>query len=242
MKPFFTLLAIAILTYILVAIARNLRLLRISTALVATSHPYTNTTGTVSILVLGDSTAVGVGVNQPEESVAGRLGRLLNASVENYAQSGAIVSELLQQMTYAKRDHYDLVLIQAGGNDIIKLRDLLESNNTMDTVLAAARKKSDRVALLTAGRIGHAPFFPKIVAPLLTLRSLSLRSLFMATAQKQNVLYVDLLGMSSTFNSEPGRYYAADMLHLTGAGYGVWFDKLESELRVRWPEMFTIRQ
>lgn len=239
MKFFLYLLPAAVLVYVLIQSVRVLRLVRIGTSLARSARPYTQADGEFSILVLGDSTAVGVGANTPEESVPGRLGSLLNASVENYARSGAVVSELLQQLTYAKQNRYNLVLIQAGGNDIIKLRDLLESNNTMDTVLAAARKKSDRVALLTAGRIGYAPFFPRFIAPLMTARSLRLRSLFTVSVQKHGALYVDLLGMSRILNSDPRRYYAADMLHLSGAGYGVWFEKLETDIRARWPEMFT---
>ncbi len=234
-------LAVAVLAYVLAESARVVRLVRIGRALAMSARVYTNTTGRFSVLVLGDSTAVGVGATDPEESVAGRLCSLLDASVENYARSGATVSDLLRQRALAKREHYDLILIQAGGNDIIKLHSLRESSRTMQRLLSVIEKKSERIALLTAGRIGYAPFFPKLIAPLMTSRSLILRSLFIRIAQKNNVLYVDLLGMSSVLNSDPARYYAADMLHLSGAGYGVWFEKLESEMRARWPELFTSR-
>lgn len=239
MKLLLSLIAVAVVTYTFFSIARIARLLRISSALVSAARSYTNSNGAFTILVLGDSTAVGVGVSTPAESVAGRLSSLLDARIENYAKSGAVVAELEQQLSYAMRERYDLVLIQAGGNDIIKLHPLHESNRKMDRALSAIGKKSDRIALLTAGRLGYAPFFPKPIAPLMTARSLFLRSLFTSTAQKHNALYVDLLGMSSVFDTDPGRYYAADMLHLTGSGYGVWFEKLETELRARWPEMFT---
>lgn len=242
MELFFTLFALALLTYTIGTTVRSVYLLRISARLVAASHSYTNANGVLSILVLGDSTAVGVGVKTPEESIPGRLSTRLNASVENQARSGALVAELLLQLARAQHEHYDLVLIQAGGNDIIKFRTLRESNKTMDSALSAAGKKSDRIVLLTAGRIGYAPFFPRLIAPFITMRSLHLRSLFMATAQKRNVLYVDLLGMSRVLNSDTHRYYAADMLHLTGQGYGVWFARLETELRARWPELFTVQK
>ncbi len=239
MKLFLIVAAVGVLTYVLVEIVRVLRLARRSFALAKDSRPYSCGVGAFTILVLGDSTAVGTGAKTPEESIPGRLGSHLRASVENYAQNGATVSDILQQLARAEREHYDLILVQAGGNDIIKLRSLQVSNTNMDALLFDIRKRSGRVALLTAGRLGKAPFFPKLIAPLFTARSLALRSLFTTTAERHGVLYVDLLGMSSRFDADPGRYYAADMLHLTGAGYGLWFEKLERDMRARWPELFT---
>lgn len=239
MKLTAILLPLSALAYVLFALVRVARLIRIAAALTADARSFTNTNGALSVLVLGDSTAVGVGTKQPEKSVAGRLSGLLNARIENCARSGAVVSDLLQQLNHAQHGHYDLVLIQAGGNDIIRFRPLLESNAHMDRTLTALADTSDRIILLTAGRIGLAPFFPKLVAPLFTRRSLTLRSLFTETARKHNTLYIDLFGTSNTFNADPDRFYAADMLHLSGDGYGVWFEKLEEALRARWPELFT---
>ena len=51
------------------------------------------------LLVLGDSTAVGVGAGSPEQSIPGRLaGRLDFTYVENHAVSGATIKDLSNQI------------------------------------------------------------------------------------------------------------------------------------------------
>jgi lysophospholipase L1-like esterase len=74
-----------------------------------------------SLLVLGDSTAVGVGADTPQESVAGLMAQALSIdSVENRGVSGAQVRDLISQIGRARRHGYTYILIMVGGNDIIR--------------------------------------------------------------------------------------------------------------------------
>ena len=66
---------------------------QISRALVAASVKYERAEGTKHLLVLGDSTAASVG-SPPDVSVPGRLGRAIDAAVENNATSGAKTENL----------------------------------------------------------------------------------------------------------------------------------------------------
>ena len=94
------------------------------------------------VLVVGDSTAVGLGCVSTEESVAGRIAREFPyASIENHAQCGARVANVLKQLESVSGP-YDAVLIAVGGNDVIRgtreralLRDL-------EAVLLRARELS----------------------------------------------------------------------------------------------------
>ena len=90
-----------------------LRAQQIGKVLVQKAHAFTDETSRPrSMLVLGDSTAVGVG-SEPEKSVPGRLARYLSASVESYAESGGVTRDLLPQSQQARKDYYDLVHIHA---------------------------------------------------------------------------------------------------------------------------------
>ncbi len=239
MKSVLVALGIGIASYLVTEVIRVRRLMRRSAILIRTARPFTKTDGRLSMLVLGDSTAVGVGADRPEESVAGRFGKQLDAAVENYGRSGAVVADLMTQISHAQGARYDLIIILCGGNDIIKLLPLRTSTEAMDNALRIAGEKSEHVVLLTAGRLGHAPFFPRTIAWLFTRRSLTVRARFSELATKHNALYVDLLGMSPTLNADPRRFYADDMLHLSGSGYGVWFEKIVAELKTRWPRLCT---
>lgn len=192
--------------------------------------------GTRTMLVLGDSTAVGVGADAPEHSVPGILAAEYNLSVENLAKSGAVAADLEAQLARAQADRYNLILIQAGANDVIRLRDLASANADMEAVIREARKKSDRVVILTAGKIGNAPIFPWFLRSLMTARASDLRDMLKATAEAQGAAYVDLFNTPDPFAQDPRRYYARDGLHLSADGYAFWAGEVVGVIADRWPE------
>lgn len=191
---------------------------------------------TKNILVLGDSLAVGVGA-PGAETIAGRLAVALNANVENYARSGALTGDLDEQMMRAKKDRYDLILIQAGANDVIQLKSLGIAEKNMDELLVEAFKKSDHVVFLTSGNIGDAPLWPFPWRHIYLRRTLDLRERFMALATKHGALYIDLYSHGNLFASDPKRFYAPDDLHLSADGYAKWFEIIWKDAIARWPEL-----
>src|SRR6185436_17393262 len=96
----------------------------------------------VKIIVLGDSTAVGTGSKSNTESVAGRFGRdFPQAEIVNISQNGKRINGLVRDFLPLVRGHYDLAVVQIGGNDIIWFtplgriaRDLAIVAGTMKTV------------------------------------------------------------------------------------------------------------
>ncbi len=190
------------------------------------------------ILILGDSTAVGVG-SPAALSVAGRLSNEFSASVENYGKSGAVTADLDGQINSAKKDRFDLILIQIGANDVINFYSLKNSAKMLDAALIKLHSRADRIAILTAGNIGNAPLFPWPVSWAMTYRTQILRELFMATAEKNDAVYVDIFSQPDIFPSNPSKYYAPDMLHPSGEGYGYWFSIVKKYVEKKWPELAT---
>lgn len=227
----------AFLAYLAYEIVPISHAIRVSANLVVRTHGFERAAGERSILVLGDSTAVGVGASAPSYSVAGRLSGLLNASVENHAVSGAITPDLAAQITAATRDRYDLVLVQIGANDVIKLRSLAKADAALHSALAELGKRSDRILVLTAGKIGTAPLFPWFIGPLMTHRAALLRDRFMETTKASDAAYVDLYTIQDPFNTDPARYYALDGLHLADDGYAFWYEEVKKSVEARWPEL-----
>lgn len=209
-----------------------------SAPLIEATPPYNRNDSSLSknILILGDSLAVGVGASG-EQTVAGRLGKALNANVDNFAKSGAQTKDLGAQLSQAKKDKYDLVLIQIGANDIIQLRSLEAAAENLDRVLADAKQKSDHVAFLLVGNVGAAPLWPWPWPRIYTSRTLDLRERYLALAEKHDALFVDIYKRDNIFASDPDRYYANDQLHLTADGYEKWFDLISEDIRARWPEL-----
>lgn len=192
---------------------------------------------THTLLLLGDSTAHGVGASLSEETTGGRLAHALDAAVENRAESGAKTTDVLGQLDGASRSRYDLIVIQVGANDVIYFSDIETTATTLAEVLARARERSDRVVLLTAGNIGDAPLWSWPLGYWYTVRTRALREQFMSVAEKQSVAYVDLFPRLSMLKENPQEYYAPDGLHLSGSGYAVWAQYMLETIQTVWPEM-----
>ena len=231
------LIALGVGTYGCYEYIRITSLARKSAELVSQSRSFERAEGSRSMLVLGDSTAVGVGASSPQESVPGRVSSTLDASVENYATSGAIMKEIGGQFSKAKRTRYDLIVIQGGANDVVQFKSLSETVASADRLLARASALSDHVILLTAGRVGDAPLLPRLSGAFFNARARALRSDLMALAEKYGALYIDLYGNNSDiFASDPKRYYARDMFHPSSDGYAVWFTEIDTAMITRWPD------
>lgn len=186
------------------------------------------------ILVAGDSTGVGVAVRDPSESVAGRLGELLpDAHVENISRNGARTRDVLAQVRTKQGQQYTLVLLQVGGNDILRFTPFEDLTRDLSTLLDEARAMSDHVVLLSAGNVGLAPLFPRAIGWVYTHRTRAVQEIFTREAKHRGVLYVDLFKerKDDIFLTDPLRYYAPDFLHLSGEGYRVWYERVVATLR-----------
>ena len=204
---------------------------RISTAaqLARDSEPFQHNppNATLRLLIVGDSTGVGTGASAPQASLAGLLAQAFpRLRIDNRARDGATFEGVVQQLQ-ADSARYDAVLIQAGGNDVIRLRgdDAVRADIDRATALAAAR--ADRVWLMPAGNVGNAPFFFPPLSSLMTSRAERLHGFIQAAAQRHGAVYVNLFQApeNDPFVQIPG-LHARDGLHPSDAGYQVWFDEL----------------
>jgi len=211
-------------------IAQSAELARRSEALQATpSEP------ALRLLVVGDSTAVGTGASSPSASLAGLLAaqfpRLL---IENRASDGATFSGLAAQLAGDKP--YDMVLVQAGGNDVIRLRDMDAVARDIERVTALARQRAPFVVLMPAGNVGNAPFFFPPMSWWMTQRARQLHAHVQASAARSGAVYVSLFEERENDPFARQRdLNAKDGLHPSDAGYRVWLDQLmrQADLRQR---------
>lgn len=185
-----------------------------------------------AILVLGDSTAVGIGATRPEDSVAGRVSEYLAAdSVENYAVSGALTKELNAQRERAQLSQYRLILIQTGGNDIIRFTSAKRAGEDLRRVIRNL-PKAEKTVIISAGDVGGATLFPWPVRPFHTRLNNQYHETFSRVAEEEGVTYVNFGNSPATkqINKEPKVYLAADGLHPSSEGYRLWFEEIQSSL------------
>jgi lysophospholipase L1-like esterase len=184
---------------------------------------------TVRLLIVGDSTAVGTGASGPEASVAGLLAQAFpHLQIDNRARDGATFAQVPDQLGGDQR--FDMVLVMAGGNDVVRLRDLDALREDVHRVVRLALERGDRVVLMPAGNVGNAPFFFPPVSWLMTWRSRRLHTIVNAVAAPPGVVVVNLFRerADDPFVRQP-RLNARDGLHPADAGYRVWFDELMAQ-------------
>ncbi|MEO5733833.1 MAG: GDSL-type esterase/lipase family protein [Rubrivivax sp.] len=190
----------------------------------------------LSLLVVGDSTAVGTGASNAPHSLAGLAAadypRLL---IDNRAADGAKFEQVVQQLEGVER-RFDLVLVQAGGNDVIRLTDEAALSSQIDRTVALARQRADTVILMPSGNVGSSPFFFAPISWLMTKRSQTLHRLIRNAAAAPGVIYVDLYKPpeDDPFVRQPGMF-ADDGLHPSDKGYRQWWSELlrQADLRPR---------
>ncbi|MBI2411181.1 MAG: GDSL family lipase [Candidatus Kerfeldbacteria bacterium] len=184
-----------------------------------------------TVLVVGDSTGVGVGAATPAESVAGLIGAdFPDASIENRAVSGAKVHDLLDVFNQLsnERAHFDVVVIQIGGNDIVRFTPLKSAEQDLAQVLEQAKHVADNVVVFSCGNVGTAPFFPFGTRWAWGVRTRAVRQIFLRQTAATQVQYIDLYRekKDDPFAQDPKRYYAADSFHPSSDGYAAWYTSI----------------
>jgi lysophospholipase L1-like esterase len=181
------------------------------------------------LLIAGDSTAVGTGASSPAHSLAGLIAqqqpRLL---IENRARDGALFADVAEQLLRPGR--FDAVLVQAGGNDVIRLRGADDMRADIERVLEAARQRADVVVLMPAGNVGNAPFFFAPWSWWMTRRAREMHRLAESASARADATYVKLFQEreDDPFVRQP-ELNASDGLHPSDAGYRVWWQQLQAQ-------------
>jgi len=187
----------------------------------------------LKILFLGDSTALGTGAKDNTESVAGWFGRdFPEAHIVNVSHNGTKLSDLVKNFPPMSGERYSVVILQIGGNDILRLTSLKKIERDLSIVISRAKILGDYVLILHSGNVGIAPIFSWPFDWLYTWRSRMVRALYIKKARTIGVLYADLFTdrENDPFLKDVDRFYSADHLHPSGQGYWVWYETIRRTL------------
>jgi lysophospholipase L1-like esterase len=208
----------------------------VSQSLIQSAQPFTLASGTApSMLVLGDSTAVGVGASFPSESVAGRIATALHLkTVENYAVSGARITDIPQQIERAQADSYDFILVMVGANDIIRFVKAETAEQSLKDVLKILPQASTTI-LTTAGNMGAVALLPPFLKKKYTALTLEYHGFYKKLAENNGSIFVNMYEPIETdpFSLEPSVYLARDSFHPSSEGYRLWAERILNALSVK---------
>lgn len=185
------------------------------------------------VVWLGDSTAAGVGVDDPSEAlptvVAEQLGRPVDLTV--LAASGDRVEDVLdEQLPAVAALEPHVVLISVGANDVTHLTTRADFRDRYQEVLAGLPDGSD-VVLLGVPDMGAIPRLGQPLRAITGLRGRQLDEVVRDLAGDAGATHVPIgPATGPAFRAEPERYFAADEYHPSAVGYRLWADVVTAEI------------
>ena len=236
LSPFRILIVVSFLIVVLVVFEVSLFISRVNTGrgLAKASVPFEVRVKEANrrVLVVGDSTGVGTGASDAAYSVAGRIARdYPGTEIVNRAQDGAKVEDIFEQLEDFGAGEFDLVLLQVGGNDIIRFTDLERLKASITGVLKLAEDKGGDVIFMSTGNVGLAPVFFPPVSWIYSWRTRKVREIFLAVSRREKIEYIDLFKKrdKDPFLRDSAKFYAADTLHPGSEGYRLWYEELKRQ-------------
>lgn len=187
---------------------------------------------TKALLVLGDSTAVGVGADRPEHSVPALYAQFIDATyIENKAVSGSRITDAQEQLKKASQEQYSHILIQAGANDIVAYASVIEAEKQLRALLESL-PKHENLTVLTCGNVGGASLIPWFARSLYTKKTLEYHQMYERVVPEFGGIYINLYipKQHDPFLKEPEKYLAEDQFHPSSDGYALWFEKISERI------------
>ncbi|MCA1839722.1 MAG: SGNH/GDSL hydrolase family protein, partial [Actinobacteria bacterium] len=169
------------------------------------------------LVVIGDSTAVGVGTHNPNETypwiIADDLGKKLRVRLDVVARSGARMQDLAEFVPRANAFNPDLVLIGLGGNDVTHLTSMKRVADLLAHAVGAL-SDADTKVVICLGPPFDSPIFETPLAQIIHWRVNRINETIRKVARSRGVPIIDLpAGLGDRFARDPKRYYSADTFH-----------------------------
>ncbi len=182
----------------------------------------------LSILVLGDSTAAGVGADTQEDALPGNLARILSAEWERgvrwqaMGENGATTQDIvLRYLEDATQAQYDVIFLTVGANDALKLRSRGAFRRDLRRILRRLRSVSPKALILVSSMPGFAQFsaLPNPLRWVLHLHAQNLE-----TAARSFVRSEPGVIMSPPAPEYTPGFFADDRFHPSASGYRDWVE------------------
>jgi lysophospholipase L1-like esterase len=177
------------------------------------------------IVVLGDSLALGTGATDPTNSLTFRIYRALAADrpgseITNVAIGGTRASDVRRlEVDSLDPQATDLVLVIAGGNDVVRRTPAAAFARDYRGLLAAIRARVPRATLVAFGvpDVARSPLFADSRAKTEALSRTDDAAVRRAAAES-GAAFVDLFGYTLREPESP-EFFSSDDFHPSDAGY-----------------------
>jgi lysophospholipase L1-like esterase len=180
------------------------------------------------LVLLGDSTAAGLGVTRTEDTVGGRLATLLGDTgrqvvLDGVAVSGSRAADLRTQVSRALlHGRPDVAVILVGANDATHLTSLDTVRGELGRAVARLRAAGAAVVVGTCPDLGAARAFAQPLRELAAWSGRRTGAVQRETVRQAGGIPVDLAARTGpVFRADPGTL-SSDRFHPSADGYDLW--------------------
>ncbi|MFD0685228.1 SGNH/GDSL hydrolase family protein [Actinomadura fibrosa] len=185
------------------------------------------------VVVIGESTAVGVGAEEHAEALPGHLAEALRERLRRdvawsvAGENGATarkITDLLARDGPSDGGGADLVVVTVGINDLLRHGPLRRWTADMTALIEALRDRYGGAAVLIAGMppVHRFPALPQPLRRVLGERARAMDELMAEAARAGGALHVPV---DEAMARDP-RLFASDGFHPSPAGYRAWAEDL----------------
>ena len=212
-----------------VLIAQAKRLRRDTPRLPDAAEPWSGSVpgdNPLSLLVLGDSTAAGVGAETQDDALPGNLARELSAHSGRGIQwramgeNGATARDLIERyLEAATAQSFDVIFLTIGANDALGIRSRGAFSRDIRTLLERLRAASPEAIIL----VSSLPAFTRFELLPNPLRwNLYLHSMSLEDGARSVVAHTPGAHMSPPPPPYTDGFFATDLFHPSASGYRDW--------------------
>lgn len=182
------------------------------------------------VLLLGDSTALGVDSGDPLSGIPHCIASdFPHSRVTVKAGDAMHVHDLARQFPRDSRV-YDVLLIMCGGPDVLHFTPLRRISRILRQVIALARERSPLVIVANGTHLGAAPLRHWPVESLLSSRARRVADIFRRVCQESDVKFVDFTFPKEIdpFAQDPGRFFDCQGMRPSAQAYSLCYRLIRS--------------
>ncbi|HYO76311.1 MAG TPA: SGNH/GDSL hydrolase family protein [Thermoanaerobaculia bacterium] len=187
-------------------------------------------------VVLGDSTAAGVGADYEAGIAVGtarELGQRHVVTMNNFAVSGARMDDVLRlQLPAAEALRPDVVLLSAGANDVTHLTRIGKMQDALQAIVQRLRAANPAVKIVVTGSpdMGSPPRVPWLLRGLASCRTKQVNRMFEREVAQSNLVFAPIATRTGPLFRRDRTLFHPDRFHPNERGYATWIPVLNEAL------------
>lgn len=190
----------------------------------------------LTYVVLGDSTAAGVGAPYDQGiaiQTAMHLAAARRVTLHNFGVSGARMRDVLEkQVPQAVAVKPDLVLMSVAANDVTHLTSIPSMRRRLREITARLRAANPAVTIVVTGApdMGSPPRIPWILRGTASVRAKLVNRMFKSEAGPLRLVFAPIAERTGPLFRRDRTLFDADRFHPNARGYATWIAVLDETL------------